>query len=1002
MELFIMSNRYLKPIGILLILGLLSVLLLRPTETRAGVFDASGDVTYKEYWVDHSEFTGGCGDDERPSGNSFYLEPYPSCEKTVSFQMPDNFSGALKAEIYLDLWRNHDGKLARFSINDNAIHAPDVGSDWSRTPYISDIALSELKLGENKIHFYHGGYHVHDIAIRIYYDDTHPLDAGSGSDVTPPDGELLTVKGDGAAKAAGAGGDLQVDNNQLTLTANVSDGTKYVEFHSYYYGFDEDNDGQMRDWHNRGRNNWYPGGTDEKSNGGTVDHAGTKATPADGEYSVNWDISHIPDQDGVKFKIRVVDDEGNVREAAGGVSNSFSLSRAKSLIALYAPGFIDAGLNIEHKEPYSVNRKFLLPNDFDPTDFESAKMVHSFWNNVVAKINDHDQNIWPNFNDGDHWQLSIKDFNQNMLWPWWNTINYSINDLDGPGAFVEEPGPVFILQRAAWAVDNTGPSLYGHVPTPDESDVGAGTGIQIQLLDDQSGLDYSSIKMKVKGVFVSPSISGAKHSAFLKYKPAVGFEPNDEVEVYIEACDLDGNCINETYSFKVEGEDLPTGIVSDDFNSCTLNDTVWEFRDPVGDASYKVNGTAIEITVPAGSNHDIWQGADDAPRIMQPAEDVDFRLSAKFDSVVEEQTQLQGFLVAQDNQNFLRFSMRHDGSNAFLEGYIFENGVPLTNLSWQLDEFMPTVVMVERIGNDWKYLYLDENQEWIVVKMFQKALNVSEVGVFAGNHGTPPSMAPAFTSSIDFFFDDSDPIDPQDQVPLLLPVEIVGAGTVQKTPLCGNPVTLTAAPVEGHFFKGWSSASGAIFGRTNPLDIDFTAGEAVTATFQIDALDLIVDIANTGTGDGGSVSVSPEKAIYHFGDEVTLTPSVPEGWEFMGWSGDVNPGDENKNPFIITMDDNLNITATFAAEPVALQIDVEGKGIVEVVPDQSGSYRYGDMVKLTAVPESDWRFDHWEGDVPGSSFGNPLELVLNADTDIMAVFEERLPGVFLPMISSAQ
>ena len=77
-------------------------------------------------------------------------------------------------------------------------------------------------------------------------------------------------------------------------------------------------------------------------------------------------------------------------------------------------------------------------------------------------------------------------------------------------------------------------------------------------------------------------------------------------------------------------------------------------------------------------------------------------------------------------------------------------------------------------------------------------------------------------------------------------------------------------------------------------------------------------------------------------------------------------------------------------------------GSVIADPDQSGDYHYGDVVTLTAVPESDWSFDHWEGDVPGSSFSNPLDLILNADTDITAVFEERPPWVFLPMISAAQ
>ena len=76
-----MRNKYLKLGGILLFLVLLTVLLLQPTETKAGIFDASSEVTYKEYWVPHKQFTAGCGDKEKPGG-SWYIEPYPNCTKT--------------------------------------------------------------------------------------------------------------------------------------------------------------------------------------------------------------------------------------------------------------------------------------------------------------------------------------------------------------------------------------------------------------------------------------------------------------------------------------------------------------------------------------------------------------------------------------------------------------------------------------------------------------------------------------------------------------------------------------------------------------------------------------------------------------------------------------------------------------------------------------------------------------------------------------------------------
>ena len=59
--------------------------------------------------------------------------------------------------------------------------------------------------------------------------------------IVAPNGELLNIWSDSGLKSASAGGDLLVDDDQLFLTANVATAAKYVEFHGYYLGYDEDN-----------------------------------------------------------------------------------------------------------------------------------------------------------------------------------------------------------------------------------------------------------------------------------------------------------------------------------------------------------------------------------------------------------------------------------------------------------------------------------------------------------------------------------------------------------------------------------------------------------------------------------------------------------------------------------------------------------------------------------------------------------------------------------------
>src|SRR5690606_35036175 len=101
---------------LLILLGLV-VALGRAPQASAGVYNASEEVTYKDYWMNHKEFTAGCavpGINDKPSGNSWYSEPdtLAKCPKLMKLTVPDNFAGAIKAELYVDLWRNYDTKSA--------------------------------------------------------------------------------------------------------------------------------------------------------------------------------------------------------------------------------------------------------------------------------------------------------------------------------------------------------------------------------------------------------------------------------------------------------------------------------------------------------------------------------------------------------------------------------------------------------------------------------------------------------------------------------------------------------------------------------------------------------------------------------------------------------------------------------------------------------------------------------------------------------------------------
>jgi len=146
-----------------------------------------------------------------------------------------------------------------------------------------------------------------------------------------------------------------------------------------------------------------------------------------------------------------------------------------------------------------------------------------------------------------------------------------------------------------------------------------------------------------------------------------------------------------------------------------------------------------------------------------------------------------------------------------------------------------------------------------------------------------------------------------DEYSLVVTVDPANSGTVTVAPeqsiyQYGDEVTLTATAETGWTFSGWS---GDAEGTENPLTVTIQANTSITANFTQIEYSLTVTVDPV---DSGSVLVDPIKDFYHYGDQVTLTPTADPDWEFTNWSGDANSTD---NPLIITILGDTNITANF-------------------------------------------------------------------------------------------
>ncbi len=138
------------------------------------------------------------------------------------------------------------------------------------------------------------------------------------------------------------------------------------------------------------------------------------------------------------------------------------------------------------------------------------------------------------------------------------------------------------------------------------------------------------------------------------------------------------------------------------------------------------------------------------------------------------------------------------------------------------------------------------------------------------------------------------------------------------------------------------------------------------------------------TADGeGTFQADPPEARFEAGTEVTVHALPMDGWQFLGWEGDVLPERYEDNPLIIIIDGDVNLTAVFVAQ-YTLTADVRGRGRID---PSEGTFNEGTEVLLTATADAGHRFSFWQGDVlPESDEDNPLTIIIDGDVNLTAVF----------------
>jgi len=191
-----------------------------------------------------------------------------------------------------------------------------------------------------------------------------------------------------------------------------------------------------------------------------------------------------------------------------------------------------------------------------------------------------------------------------------------------------------------------------------------------------------------------------------------------------------------------------SGVVSDVFATSTVQ-SLWTFVDPLSNCSRAIVGGALRISIPAGTNHDYFTGALNAPRLRQASANTNFDLQTYIGSTPSLANQSLGFLIEQDANVAVRFSFGYNGTANPRHFYCasFTGGAATTRYnSNSAVQTFPVYLRLRRVGNDFTAYRSNDGFNWTALVTFTFAMTVNFVGLLALTAGTNPAFDADFNN----------------------------------------------------------------------------------------------------------------------------------------------------------------------------------------------------------------------------------------------------------------
>ncbi|RLL87082.1 InlB B-repeat-containing protein [Mesotoga sp. BH458_6_3_2_1] len=195
----------------------------------------------------------------------------------------------------------------------------------------------------------------------------------------------------------------------------------------------------------------------------------------------------------------------------------------------------------------------------------------------------------------------------------------------------------------------------------------------------------------------------------------------------------------------------------------------------------------------------------------------------------------------------------------------------------------------------------------------------------------------------------------------------------------GAQVSCQATANEGYRFVNWTEG-GVVVSDNSTYTFNITSNRNLVANF-VRVYSVTFNVVDSeGVLQGAEVSFNGEIKVTDVQGKAVFTGVVTGSKAYT-----VSKEGYNNEAGTVDVDSDESVDITMVKKTYTLSVSTVGQGTVTKNPDKA-TYTHGEVVQLTANPDSGWNFDSWSGDLTGST--NPVNIIMNENKTVTANFSE--------------